>query len=79
MELAEPRLLVGDDALELGDLAVGKLGRALQVRLALARKQQEQKDRFGYTIVNDDVERAAKQLADIVRSELQAAGTISRP
>jgi len=51
----------------------------IQVRLALARKQQEQKDRFGYTIVNDDVERAAKQLADIVRSELQAAGTISRP
>jgi guanylate kinase len=51
----------------------------IQVRLALARKQQEQKDRFGYAIVNDDVERAAKQLADIVRRELQAAGTMSRP
>ena len=51
----------------------------IQVRLALARKQQEQKGRFGYAIVNDNVERAAKQLADIVRSELQAAGTMSRP
>jgi guanylate kinase len=51
----------------------------IQVRLALARKQQEQKDRFNYTIVNDDVERAANELARIVRSELQAAGTMSRP
>jgi guanylate kinase len=51
----------------------------IQVRLALARKQQEQKDRFNYTIVNDDVERAANELAGIVRSELQAAGTMSRP
>jgi len=51
----------------------------IQVRLALARKQQEQKGRFGYAIVNDNVERAAKQLADIVRSELQAAGTMSCP
>jgi guanylate kinase len=51
----------------------------IQVRLALARKQQEQKERFSYAIVNDDVQRAAKQLADIVRRELQAAGTMSRP
>jgi guanylate kinase len=51
----------------------------IQVRLALARKQQEQKDRFNYTIVNDDVGRAANELAGIVRSELQAAGTMSRP
>ena len=51
----------------------------IQVRLALARKQQEQKGRFNHAIVNDDVERAAKQLAEIVRSELQAAGTMSRP
>jgi guanylate kinase len=51
----------------------------IQVRLALARKQQEQKHRFDYAIVNDDVERAAKELENIVRSELQAAGTMSRP
>ena len=53
--------------------------REIQVRLALARKQQEQKERFNYAIVNDDVDRAAKQLADIVRRELQTAGTMSRP
>ena len=51
----------------------------IQVRLALARRQQEQKERFNYAIVNDDVERASKQLADIVRRELQTAGTMSRP
>src|SRR4051794_24004594 len=51
----------------------------IQVRLALARKQQEQKDRFNYAIVNDDVDRAARELETIVRRELQAAGTMSRP
>jgi guanylate kinase len=51
----------------------------IQVRLALARKQQEQRDRFDYAIVNDDVERAADELTAIVRRELQAAGTMSRP
>jgi guanylate kinase len=51
----------------------------IQVRLDLARKQQEQKDRFDYAIVNDDVERAADELTAIVRRELQAAGTMSRP
>ena len=30
-------------------------------------------------IVNDDVERAAEELQAIVRSELQTAGTMSRP
>jgi guanylate kinase len=51
----------------------------IQVRLDLARKQQEQKDRFDYVIVNDDVERAADELTAIVRTELQTAGTMSRP
>jgi guanylate kinase len=51
----------------------------IQVRLELARKQQQEKDRFDYAIVNDDVERAAQELTDIVRRELQAAGTMSRP
>ena len=51
----------------------------IQVRLDLARKQQEQRDRFDYAIVNDDVERATEELAGIVRRELQAAGTMSRP
>jgi len=51
----------------------------IQVRLDLARKQQTLKGRFGYAIVNDDVERAAQELTEIVRRELQTAGTMSRP
>jgi guanylate kinase len=51
----------------------------IQVRLDLARKQQEQKGRFDYVIVNDDVERAADELTGIVRRKLQTAGTMSRP
>ena len=51
----------------------------IQVRLELARRQQLLKDRFDYAIVNDDVERAAQELTEIVRRELQAAGTMSRP
>jgi guanylate kinase len=51
----------------------------IQVRLDLARKQQTLKDRFDHVIVNDDVERAAEELTEIVRRELQTAGTMSRP
>jgi guanylate kinase len=51
----------------------------IQVRLDLARKQQTLKDQFDYVIVNDDVERAAQELTEIVRRELQTAGTMSRP
>jgi guanylate kinase len=51
----------------------------IQVRLDLARKQQQLRDRFDYAIVNDDVERAADELTAIVRRELQTAGTMSRP
>ncbi len=51
----------------------------IQVRLDLARKQQTLKDRFDYAIVNDDVERAAQELTEIVRRELQTAGTMTRP
>jgi guanylate kinase len=51
----------------------------IQVRLDLARKQQTLKDRFDHVIVNDDVERATQELTEIVRRELQTAGTMSRP
>jgi guanylate kinase len=51
----------------------------IQVRLDLARKQQTLKNRFDHMIVNDDVERAAQELTEIVRRELQTAGTMSRP
>src|SRR2546429_2922707 len=45
----------------------------IQVRLQLAREQQREKERFNYAIVNDDVDRAARELETIVRRELQAA------
>jgi guanylate kinase len=51
----------------------------IQVRLDLARKQREQRERFDHVIVNDDVKRAADELQAIVRKELQTAGTMSRP
>ena len=51
----------------------------IQVRLDLARKQQTLKNRFDHVIVNDEVERAAQELTEIVRRELQTAGTMSRP
>src|SRR6187397_2669287 len=46
----------------------------IQVRLDLARKQQTLTNRFDHVIVNDDVERAADELTEIVRRELQTAG-----
>jgi guanylate kinase len=51
----------------------------IQVRLDLARKQQRQKGLFDHAIVNDDVERAVDELTEIVRRELQIAGSMSRP
>jgi guanylate kinase len=51
----------------------------IQVRLDLARRQREQRDRFDYVIVNDNVQRAADELQAIVKDELQTAGTMSRP
>ena len=51
----------------------------IQVRLQLAREQQREKRRFDYAIVNDDIERAAEEMTEIVRRQLQAAGTMTRP
>jgi guanylate kinase len=51
----------------------------IQVRLELARKQQRQKHEFDYAIVNADVERAAAELTEIVRRELQTTGTMAPP
>jgi guanylate kinase len=51
----------------------------IQVRLDLARKQQEQKHLFDHAIVNDDVDRAADELTEIVRRALHTAGTMSHP
>jgi guanylate kinase len=51
----------------------------IEERLARAREQLEQAGEFDYVIVNDDLERAVEELAGIVRRELAAAGTMSRP
>jgi guanylate kinase len=48
-------------------------------RIGLARKQLAQADQFDYVVVNDDLERAAHELEEIVQRELAAAGTMSRP
>jgi guanylate kinase len=45
-------------------------------RLALARQQRRQAREFDHVVVNDDRERAASELEEIVRAEL--AGTMSR-
>jgi len=46
-------------------------------RIALARRQLEQADEFDYEIENDDRERAAERLAEIVHRELDGAATMS--
>jgi guanylate kinase len=48
-------------------------------RIGLARKQLAQADQFDYVVVNDELDRATRELEEIVRRELAAAGTMSRP
>ena len=54
-------------------------GGEIDKRLARAKAQLEQADRFDHVIVNDDVDRAADELFAIVERELHRAGTMSRP
>jgi guanylate kinase len=49
-------------------------------RLELARQQLSQANEFDHVIVNDDLERALGELAEVVGREVAAAaGTMSRP
>jgi guanylate kinase len=48
-------------------------------RIGLARKQLAQADQFDHVVLNDEVDRATKELADIVQQEVAAAATMSRP
>jgi guanylate kinase len=48
-------------------------------RIGLARKQLAQAGQFDHVVVNDDLERAADELEEIVQRELVTAGTMSRP
>jgi guanylate kinase len=48
-------------------------------RIGLARKQLAQAGEFDYVVVNDDLDRAAHELEEIVQRELATAGTMTRP
>jgi guanylate kinase len=48
-------------------------------RIGLARKQLAQADQFDHVVLNDEVDRATKELADIVQREVAAAATMTRP
>lgn len=47
-------------------------------RLALARRQLQEAGEFEYVVVNDELDRAADELAGIVQRELDGAATMSR-
>ena len=51
----------------------------IETRLGVARSQLEQADEFDHVVVNDDLERAVGALADIIRGEMRAAGTLLQP
>jgi guanylate kinase len=51
----------------------------IEKRLEVAREQLEQADDFDHVIVNDDLDRAVRELEAVIRRELSAAGTILRP
>ena len=55
--------------------SAGEIGE----RLDLAGQQLSQAEQFDYVVANDDVGRAVDELEEIVRRELEAAGTMSRP
>ena len=48
-------------------------------RIGLARKQLAQAGEFDHVVVNDDLDRATRELEGIVSRELATAGTMSRP
>ena len=48
-------------------------------RLALARRQKDQAAEFQYVVVNDDLDEALEELAQIVERELNSTATMSRP
>ena len=51
----------------------------IEKRLALARSQLDQADRFDYVVENDSRRRAADELSEIVERELSRAATMLRP
>jgi guanylate kinase len=60
----------------LRDRATESTG-AIADRIDLARRQLEEAEKFDYVVENDDRERAAEELAEIVERELAGAATMS--
>lgn len=52
---------------------------AIEERIAKAREQLEERSDFDYVVENDDKDRAADELAEIVARELAATATMPRP
>jgi len=52
---------------------------AIDDRIAKAREQLEERGEFDYVVENDDRQRAADELAEIVERELAATATMPRP
>jgi guanylate kinase len=59
----------------LRDRATESTGE-IEARLRLARRQLDQAEQCDHVIVNDDVERAAEELEEIVRRSLDGAATM---
>ncbi len=55
--------------------STGEIGE----RIALAREQLQQAEAFDYVVENDDLDRAVRELTELVRGLLAPAGTMSRP
>ena len=55
--------------------STGEIGE----RIALAHEQLRQAGDFDYVVENDDLDRAAVELAEIVSGLLDGAGTMTRP
>ena len=51
----------------------------IEERLETARRQLAQQDQFDYVVRNDDRERAADELSEIVARRLDGAATMARP
>jgi guanylate kinase len=54
-------------------------GGEIEKRLARAKRQLAQQDEFDYVVVNDELERAAEEVFEILHRELKTAGSMSRP
>ena len=52
-------------------------GGEIDKRLERAKQQLEQEDEFDHVVVNDNLQRAANELLDIVQRELRAAGSMA--